>query len=233
MRYSFFLYIAILFVGCEDVVTIPLPDEQNLVVVEGWITDREEIQQIRLTRSNSFLGTFNPIIEDAAVIVEERNGAFFSYLYQGNGYYLSASTFSGVRNQEYRVEIRLSNGDIIQSEWSRMPPRTDIISLEIDDFIENDPDSPGQELIVFFPRVTALDSADFSNYYRWMFSKNSAQLTAPESITLQNDRFFDGNLIPNQFDSFEYELTDTVAVALLSINKSAFEFLDLLKSQIT
>lgn len=228
------LYILILVcLSCEKVVVIPLPQEQNLLMVEGWLTDNVERQNIRLTRSNSFSGDVNPTVENAAVSVQIRSGGSFPYTHSTNGNYISDTPFAGINGEEYRVFVTLDDGDVIRSEWTLMPRQTEIVLLSVGDFEENDPNNPGTTITVFFPRITARDSADFANYYRWVFYKNDVRLTEPESITLQNDRFFDGNFIPNLFDEFEYAAGDEIKVELHSINKDAHDFLSLLKSQIT
>lgn len=219
--------------SCEEVVVIELPSEQNLLVVEGWITDTVEEQYVRLSQSNSFSGTINPVIEDATVLVQTRNGASQTYSYSTDGRYLSDSPYEGVKGEEYRLSIVLANGDLIRSTWTGVESRTSIDLLSVDSFEENDQDNPGQTITIFFPRITARDSADYENFYRWKLFRNGQQITIPESIILQNDRFFDGNFIPNLFEDYEYSLGDNIQVELHSITKEAFDYLSLLKSQTT
>lgn len=214
-------------------VIIDLPTEQNLVVVEGWVTDIEERQYVRLSRSNSFSGAENPPIEDATVVVDVRNRTSISYSHISNGRYLPNEPFSGEKGEQYRVTIILAEGDLIRSGWSTMSPRTRIVLLSIDNFEENDPENPGTTKTVFFPRITARDSADFDNFYRWLFYKDNNRMTEPESITLQKDIFFDGNFIPNLFDQFEYDVGEEIRIELHSIEEASYDYLSLLKSQTT
>jgi len=215
------------------VVVIPLPDEQNLLVVEGWLTDMVERQNIRLSRSNSFSGVVNPIIDDATVLVQSRNSPSQTYSYTQDGRYRSDNAYRAVKGEEYRLSVLLQNGDLIRSTWTPIESNTDIVLLSVDSFVDKDPENPGQNRTFYFPRITARDSANYKNYYRWMLYKGGVQLTDPESIILQNDRFFDGNFIPNLFNDYEYSLGDNMKVELHSITKEAFDFLNLLKSQTT
>lgn len=214
-------------------VFVPIPPEQGLIVVEGWISDINEVQEIKLSRSNSFLGQANPIIANASVVVHMQYGPSFVYHHVERGIYQSLIKFKGVEGEAYQVVVQLLEGDRIISEWSRMPAKTDIVHLSINSFVENDPDNPSQNIIIYYPKVVARDSVGYDNYYRWVFFKNDRRLIDPESITLQNDRFFDGNLIPNLFDQFEYNDNEEIKIELHSINRDAFNFLNLLKSQIT
>lgn len=228
------LIISLLFIlGCEKIVIIDLPTAQNLVVVEGWLTDLQQDQYIRLTQSNGFLKN-SPVqpITDAEVRVERNGGGFQLYFHTDEGYYLSEDPFSGNVDLEYRAIIKLSDGSIIQSEWDKMSRKTDIEFIDTRSFLENDPDNPGEQLTLFYPKIIARDSSNTINFYRWVFYKDGIQYTEPESITLQNDRFFDGNLIPNNFDEFSYLKGDSIIVNLQSISSSTFDFLTRIKSQI-
>lgn len=218
---------SLLILGCEEVVIIELPREQNLVVVEGWVTDTNQRQYVRLTRSNSFSGVINPAIEDATVLVQVRNSVSHTYSYSSDGVYLSDAPYQGIAGEEYRVSIVLSNGDVIRSDWNLMESKTEIILISVD-FDEEDPDNP-----FYFPRITARDSADYENYYRWKVFKNDIQFTEPESIILQDDRFFDGNFIRANFIDYEYDLDNEIKLELHTINESTFQFLSLLKAQTT
>ena len=219
-----------LFLGCEEIVKPELPPSQNIEVVEGWITDELKNQQIRLTRSNNFLGAANPTIEDAKVEVEALGGISYLYTHSVDGFYLSDIAFRGLEGESYRVIIELKDDEVLRSDWSIMPPKTEIDRLDVDSFEEN---SLGENFMIFYPRIEAKDSAGYKNFYRWVFKRNDRRLTEPESITLQSDLFFDGNLIPNLFEEFEFRRNDKITVELHSINKGAFQFLEQLKKQIT
>jgi len=221
-------------VGVEEVVQVDLPDAKNLVTVEGLVTNIIENQEIRLSRSNSFNST-TPVeaIADATVAVQSRNGLTFFYSHAGAGIYFSDIPFSAQSGVEYRVRIQLSDNREIQSNWERMPELVALNRLFVDSFEENDPENAGQQIVIFYPRTIALDPENRNNFYRWRFFKNGEAFIDPESITIEDDRFFDGNLIPNNFRSFGYEVGDEMVVQFQSISGEAFDYLNLLKSQIT
>ncbi|MFK7954434.1 MAG: DUF4249 domain-containing protein [Ekhidna sp.] len=219
--------------SCEKVVIIELPPAQNLLVVEGWVTDIESTQSVRLIKSNGFLEE-KPVepITDANIRVERRNGGFQLYDHDSDGYYRSQDPYAGNADLEYRIVITLANDDQIRSDWDKMPQKTNIEFTSIRSFQENDPINQGQQITLYYPKVIAIDSAGISNFYRWVFFRGSQPYSTTESIVLQDDRFFDGNLIPNTFDEFNYTREDSMIVNLHSISNRSFEFLTLLKSQI-
>ena len=228
-------YISIaLFFACETVVEVDLPSPQNLVVIEGWLSDQEQTQSIRITRSNSF-DNENPVqpIINAQVVIQSRNGEIFQFSHDTDGFYSSVIQFSGVSGTEYRLRAVIDDNIEIRSEWDRMLENVPIENLTIDSFRENDPSNPNQQITVFFPRITSIDPINVDNYYRWVFLKNDVVFTEPEPITIQNDRLFDGNLIPNNFQNFNYSSNDTLTVQLISITQNSHNYLSLLRSQIT
>lgn len=229
-----FIYILLFaFLACEEVVFIDLPAPQNQIVVEGWVTDSLGRQPIRITRSNAFSSdiAFTPI-EDAQVIVQSRDGDVFSYSYSQEGYYEAETEYQGISGKQYRVRIVLDTMEI-RSEWDKMPDLVPIQELEIASFEENDPDDSDQQIIIYYPKITTQDPEGQQNFYRWIFYKNGVVFNEPEPITIQNDRLFDGNLIPNNFQNFDYESSDEMTVQLVSVSQRAHGFLSLLRSQIT
>ncbi|WP_370089468.1 DUF4249 domain-containing protein [Ekhidna sp.] len=227
-------YILILgFFACEEVVVVDLPAPQNLIVVEGWLSDSLGRHPIRITRSNGFADKNSVIpIEDAQVLVQSKTGEVFSYSYNIDGYYLADADYEGTSRAEYRVLIELDTFSI-RSEWDEMPERVLLENLQVDSFEDNDPDDPDRQITIYYPKITTPDPAGQDNFYRWLFFKNGERFNEPEPITIQNDRLFDGNLIPNNFQNFDYEIGDEMTVHLLSISPSSFNYLSLLRSQIT
>lgn len=221
-------------IGVEEVVSVELPSSTNLVTIEGWVSSNNEHQYIRLSRSNSFNNTVQvEAISDADVIVQARNGETFLYTHAESGLYLSNEQYSGISGTDYRVRVQLQEGVEIRSAWETMPEVVSLNRLFVDSFEENDPNNPTEQIEVYFPRILAIDPEGSRNFYRYRFFKNDELFVEAESITIQDDRFFDGNLIPNNFRSFGYDVGDKMVVQFQSINADAFNYLNLLKSQIT
>lgn len=227
-------FIVLLFVlGCEKIVLIDLPPSQNLVVVEGWLTDQVIHQSVRIIKSNGFLEE-QPVqpITNANIIVERRNGGFQIYRHVENGYYLSETPFAGNQNSEYRINISIEDSIVLVSDWDRMQKKTEIEFITVKSYEENDVENPGEQITLYYPKMIVRDSANVENFYRWNFFNGKSRITSPESITIQRDRFFDGNLVPNTFDEFSYQNGDSIIVNLQSITQPTYDFLFLLKSQI-
>ncbi len=233
MRWLFYISI-ISFIACEKVVEVDLPSPQNLVVIEGWLTNIEQTQSVRITRSNAFDNS-NPVqpITNAQVVIQSRMGDIFPFSYEEEGSYTSNVEFSGLNGVEYRLRIVIDDSVEIRSDWDEMPVNVPLDNLEIGSFRDNDPNNSDRQITIFFPVITTSDPSNMDNYYRWIFLKNDDFFTEPESITIQNDRLFNGNLIPNDFRNFDYTTSDKMTVRLLSITEETHNYLSLLKSQTT
>ncbi|MEP1032949.1 DUF4249 domain-containing protein [Ekhidna sp.] len=233
MKGLIYILLVIIIMSCEEVVIVELPASQNLVVVQGWLTDSLGNQSIRLTRSNGFSEDTQVVpIETAQVIVQSRFGEVFNYIYNSDGFYIADTPYKGTSGTEYRVRIVLDTIEI-RSEWDEMPKAISIGDLQVDSFEENDPNNSDQQITIFYPKITTTDPVNQKNYYRWVFFKNGETYTEPEPITIQNDRLFDGNLIPNNFQIFGYDSGEEMTVQLQSISAASHAYLSLLKSQIT
>lgn len=229
-----FLAIWMIFlIACEEVVEVDLPASQSLVVIEGWVTDSLSNQVIRITRTNSFSSkTTVENIKNAVITTESSIGDTYSYSYSSNGYYRSNTPYKGINGIRYRLKVRIDTSEI-ESYWDEMQQKVNITKIEIASFIENDPDDLSQQITVYYPKVTTADPRFEKNFYRWFFYKNDEIYKEPDPIVIQNDRLFNGNLIPNDFRSFGYSKGDKITVELQAISASAFSYLSLLKSQIT
>lgn len=234
MKQAVLILLLILFTACEETVIVGLPPAQNLVVVEGKVTNFNEIQQIRLTQSNGFSDEVPIVpITDASIVVQTRTGITFLFSHTSEGFYLSDVPFAGAVGLEYRVRIQLNDGQEIRSDWEEMPDIVEINSTTVESFLENDPNNPNQQITIYYPKINAIDPVNIQNFYRWVFYKDGERFNEPETITIQDDRFFDGNLVPNNFQAFEYELGDEIIVQFQSITQESFDYLRLIQSQIT
>ena len=222
------------FMACEKVVVVNLPSPQNLIVVQGWLTDSLGNQPIRLTRSNGFSDKNQVLpIQDAQVIVQARStDEVYTYSYVSNGFYDADTPYKGTSEIEYRLKVVINTLEI-RSEWDELPNPVSIGNIQVDSFEENDPNNSDQQITIFYPKITTTDPENQKNYYRWVFYKNDEVFNASELITIQNDRLFDGNFIPNNFQIFGYDSGDKMTVQLQSISSTAHDYLSLLKSQIT
>ena len=225
-------FISLIILTSCGVSDLAIPDENGVLVVEGWITNENKQHWVNLSRTVPFdESRSSDPINDAIVHIED-NVSSFPLSSSGKGTYLSMP-FAGIEARSYRVTIELANGEIIQSEWERLNPLMPIDTIRYKFFTDQDPET-GENVRVYFPIVVSSDPVDESNFYRYKGFRNGLPLNEPNEIILLSDQFVNGaNSLPNFIPEFRYSFADTIKVELHSLSQNGFEFLELLKSQTT
>jgi len=229
-----YIYIGVLVVvmsSCSD--EIALPVTQEILVVEGWLTDQDTIQQVRLSRTVSFESENSSASVSNAIVHIRSNQESYQLFHENNGVYLSDDDFAGISGRSYWIEIALDGHTITSNkETMRSVPKLDSVYF---DFFERQSEENSQfEELVYYPIGYFSDDGETQNFYRWKFSRNDIPFTDPEDIFIQEDRFINGlDSIKNEFTAFEYDLNDTISIELQEISFDAYEYLRLLRLQTT
>lgn len=219
-----------LILGCSNP-DIEIPAGQNVVVIEGWVTDEDKQHWVKLSRTVSFdSDQQEEPIEDAIVTVND-GSVDRAFVHTTDGVYVS-DVFAGIETTSYSLSVMLSNGRTIVSDPENLNPVPVIENISISSFIRQNPDT-GEDETVYYPVVQTQDPEDEENYYRYKGFKNGELLNDPEQLELLSDQFINGQLLPHNISRFEYDEGDVVTIELLSISKEAFDFLELLKLQTT
>ncbi len=229
------LIISLVICGCESV-DIPEVDTDPLIVVEGWLTDQEITQSIRISYSSNFLSReSNPSIPDAEVYILAVSpiNQIVRLVHQKSGYYHSQTTFAAKPNVEYQLRIVLSDNSLITSKYQKINDLSVIDSLYVGSYERESLEDPDILETIFYPIISTDDSADLLNFYRWKVSRNDTLFSEPESISILADQFFDGNSISHELTSFEFKQGDVIYVEQQQLSKSAFDFMSLVRQQTT
>ena len=233
-RKTCFILLTFFLVSCEDPIEIALPRAESQLVVEGWVTSELRRQEIRLSRTQGFNEPSQELlITTARVTVTDGQNTIFPYQINDDGVYYSDSAFAGVEGRFYQLQVILENADTISSPFEMMPQLVPIEAITFGSFLRRSEENPREMEEFFFPITFSQDPSTRRNFYRWRISRNGIPFNSPNDIELLDDAAINGNFFPNEFRSFEFNPGDIAQVELLSINRGAFEFLSLLKSQTT
>ncbi|WP_421869945.1 DUF4249 domain-containing protein [Marinoscillum sp.] len=232
------LYIAIfggLLTSCQSD-EVPELSAANLVVVEGWLTNIDTIQSVKLSTSQSFLSDEPELIlQDAQVSISGDNGETINFQYAEGGKYLSTRRVAGKAGVNYTLRVILADGRAITSGSETMNTAPTIDSLGYDSYERQSEDVPNLIETVYYPVVKFQDPEAETNYYRLRVAKNDTLFTEASEIVLINDRFFNGNapFIENELTIFEFAASDSISIELQEISRAGYEFLRVLKAQTT
>jgi len=130
MRYMFcFLCSALLFLGsCTTTYDFEGEVNEDILIVDGMISNQFKRHQIRLSRSYAFEESPRPE-KSAEVWVESSEGSRFSFVEKGDFLYEAVTPFAATEEHQYQLNITTREGKTIQSMPMRLPPTTQLESV--------------------------------------------------------------------------------------------------------
>ena len=237
--------ITLTFFGCETNITPELDTAVKILVVDAWINQKMERQEIRVTRSQPYFDNSIPSkISNATVTVEDlSNGTIYNFQDGPSSYFWdpSGSPFGEVGHQ-YRLSVT-TQGETFEafSTLGRVPPIDSILFKY----------KPAETIIkeeYYLGEFMAKEPVGVGDAYWIKAWKNGIFLGKPAELNMAYDAGFsagqpvDGQefLIPirngftNPMDKVKgkknefippYRVSDSLYVEIHSINPLAFDFL--------
>lgn len=242
-----YIYILLLFVvaACETTIYPELDEPERVLVVDAWINQKMERQEIRVTRSQPYFeNSFPEKIANATVSVEDlTTGEIYEFKEGEDSYYWDPVDASfGTVGHNYRLNVTV-NGEtfIADARLGRVPP-IDSIKFHYnqeDYFIKQN---------YYTAEFMAVDPAGEGDTYWIKAWKNGGFLGKPDELNMAYDASFssgqslDGvpfitpirtaflnpyDEIPDKKNEFypPYEVGDSVYVEIHSIDPLAYDFL--------
>ena len=225
-KYVFLFLLGLLLLGwlgsCVDPYPFTPPNPDDILVVDGYITDQDELYEVRLTTAAAYgnvidTNNYNYPVEDALVILLDDQGERTTLIHQPSepGTYRTSTTsgFKGEIGRSYHIEIRWDD-EIYFSRPEQIPessPVDTIVAELIRDFVPNERGIE-TEYCYYDLRVNMRDPKDVVNQYLWKYRyiyefKNAFNISTGDpcfvrkkgvgQFGLANDAFIDGNSILN------------------------------------
>lgn len=142
---------------------------KSLLVVDGFISDRNEPYSIKLSRTTP-VDDSNPLPETgASVVVADAEGAEFEFAEASPGVYLSnPNQFTGIVNASYQLRIETRGGVSYLSEWVALKssPAIDNVYWEREERVTDEAGVTTDGAAIF---VGAHDTEGNTRYYRYDF----------------------------------------------------------------
>jgi hypothetical protein len=183
------LYILLLFtLSCIDPYKVEIPEGEQLLTVEGFITNEPGPHLIRLTRSDTygsvFEGLIRPVTEAKVALRDSEGNVTFLSEEVERGSYFTPAGFQVQVGRSYILQIELLNGKTYSSlpEIANSVPQIDSLSYESVRTFTNDRlnDNVGTQIYAHFK-----DPSDQTNFYYWRSGPGDYVLVAnPELYTL-------------------------------------------------
>ena len=227
IQYYICLIVLVTFTACEDVIEIDVPEGKVRLVVEGMLTDREELQTVKLKYTAPYFSNQpTPNVQGATVYITDDQGQEITLTETAPGVY--QHEFAGIHGRSYELYIETAEGEHYHSLKETMMPVPAIDTI----YATFEKASINNEEEGYYVAITATDPADTVNFYRWRYFVNGQLQHEPEDLFFGNDRLIDGldGIIVNFYR--DPLLVGDVAIAeQMSISENAYNFLSLLYQQ--
>jgi hypothetical protein len=241
------LLTASLFYSCEETINPALENADPILVVDAWLNNKVEAQQVKLTRSQPYLENELPEGVSGATVSVSYDGGVVTFdevpgepgTYRWIPTPASSEEVFGLIGREYKLTISV-DGETFEatSKINRTVP-IDSVTFK---FEENDPEFPDNSYTAEF---WATEPAGSGDTYWIKGYKNGVPLSKPSEIIIAYDAGFtaggnfDGvtfippirGVNPEEEDENEEALSpwdpgDSLYVEIYSTTKAAYTFLN-------
>lgn len=231
--------------GCEDVIDVQTTEAPRQLVVDAWLTNLPQQQEISITFSQGYFDDkFAANVGGAFVTVVSRAGVFD---FEGDGIYRwtpKDGEVIGKVGDTCILNVVLPDQELSAFAVIHPTPFIDSIGIE---YRENDFRGPDGRYAQFYAR----DFPGLGNCYWIKAFKNHEYLNKPDEINLAFDAGFDQgsdldgivfippireliNPVPDDLTDEDppYDTGDLVRVEIHSISRQAFNFMSSVRDEI-
>jgi hypothetical protein len=171
--------IALIISGCREPFNPGIDKYENILVIDGLITDQEGPHMVRLSRSYSFDENYPDPEENAVVTILDEDQNSFLFTEDSPGKYLSSPGLKGLLGKSYKLVV-VTADDTYESDWVRLNRVPEIDSVTYT-FEERPVTAPDQSLYGIQVRVNTHDEANDTRYYRWEWTETWEIITPIKS----------------------------------------------------
>lgn len=212
-----FPLIFMLAVACEKVIDVDLNEAAPAIVIEGNLSNSINEIQVKVSMTSSYFDTLpSEKISGAVVKVTSDVGDSFILHESENGIYKTRKSWFK-EGGTYNLSVEANGEKYVASSKLNSPVFIDSVRFYYEDspFFEQG----------YYVNVFLDDPPGVSNYYRLKYLKNGVFQNRIEDLILFDDRYVDGNTIEVSLFNQPFELNDTVALQLVSLDKGAYDYL--------
>lgn len=229
------IILSTLLISCEDEIDVELDEGKSQLVVDGFITNDDSLQSIRLSLSAPyFYNAPTPNVSSALVSVKGPSGIRYDFTHSRDGIYTYDPSTLGALDSvgfNYQLEINYNNSTYTAIQKLQPVP-------QIDSMIQVFEEGSTFNEEGYFPEFFARDFAGREDWYWIKAYKNNERISEdPTDLILSKDAGFMGAeadgfnfivpiraAITNPDDPFQPG--DVSSVELLSLNQDVYKFIE-------
>ncbi|MFD2200891.1 DUF4249 family protein [Shivajiella indica] len=218
----------LLMFSCMDTIELDVKSYEPMVVVDGEINNKDDLQSLRLSITQPYFQSSQKIIiENAVIDLYEDEVLIGTYGYIQDGEYLLSH--KGKVGSDYKLEIKLPempehpgfSSKIISSKSEKLEPVSEITGISYEYKPESLVFEEGYYLF-----IDTYDPKGKGNNYRWKVKVNGEFSNDPRQIMVVEDSRLDGNLITGLDLTYEpFQEGDEIVVYQQSISNMFYQYL--------
>lgn len=216
--------VTIFFVTCEEPFDPEITKYEDLIVVEGQITNVKKAHKIRITRSYEYSETKEEYIIGAKVTIIDDLGKVDSLKERKNGYYSTNSDFAGEIGRSYKLNIEY-NSKIYESEMQKLEDVQDVDSVYWE--FDNYTDSEGKSHKGIQIYVDSKDGLQGNKYYKWDYNE-----TWKFQVPSMYEAYAGRQICWKSKESEEFLISSTSNLVTNKVEKFPLYFIDETESKI-
>jgi len=211
---------SLIFSSCKKIISIDTDNAPPQIVIEGKITDRLGVQQIKISKTIDYDADLNfPTVSGATVKVSDSKGNNYIFTETAPGIY--TNRMRGVSGVTYNLNVTAEGQNYTAS--SKMPNnvKLDSIGVVLNSFFGNDRKTAVAYLV---------DPAGETNFYHFDLYVNDY---LSQRFYVSNDRLTNGNPLRvqlffksnnNNNDSDELNTGDKVKIEMECVDSNVFDY---------
>ena len=195
-------YISIIFIvfslwSCTDIIELELENPEPVLVVDGYLSDLDTTQWIRLSSLENYFADGTPdlsVHKNAIVKLFEDSIDVATYTYIESTQRFEVK-YKGVQGKNYQINILLPDGKryVSSSEEMYTVPLIDSLWYTINE----DPGTPGPQGKDFVFSINTQETPGIGDNYQWKTYINDEYQFEVHDLNFSNDILVDGQYIIN------------------------------------
>jgi hypothetical protein len=216
---------ASLLLSCEDVINVDLKSVTPKIVIEGSLSNMSDSVIIMVHKSTDYFTPSGIIaVNDAEITILDSAGVSHQLVKTGDGIYVAGDLHSKPGDI---FNLGVTEAGVKYTANSVMPVLVEIESVVVD----KNPERPDEDRI----NVLINDPAEIANYYMFNVFRNDTLLNKGSQFILYTDKYFNGKSTYLEMNSWrledvKFQPGDKVKVRMLNIEKTMYEYFDILQS---
>ncbi|ALJ06667.1 hypothetical protein APS56_00060 [Pseudalgibacter alginicilyticus] len=224
MKKTIYLFaISLLFISCEDVIEVSLPNTPPRLVIDAsinWFKETTgQYQSIRLSLTAPYFNNQVPPANHANVKIIDSNNRIFTFIEEDDTGIYRNHNFNPVLNETYTLSI-IYNEEV----YTATEVLTPVTSIDFVDQKNNGGFSGNDiELKAYY-----MDPPNQKNFYLFEFDNSNLPII---SLNIYNDEFNDGNQIFAFYSEEASKTGDLITINSYGISERYYQFMSILLQQ--